>query len=307
MKKRLGLTATLLASGLLFGLSVSHANTDESGARVVSLGQGTAVRVSGSGDWATVTGEKRVHQGDFVRAGQQGAILHFDGTVVRAAAGAELRIVSTDEGKAGLDVKSGRILSRSSKGQSIKVTAPNGAGAGTSGGTFSLDVDGSHTRIKVVEGDAKVEGVDLSSPNFPNLKIADSTHAAAPLELVALGPEGVAGHVRQLSDGSFVLEAKKGGNTYVIKITKDTKIIYKDSKQPAELREGLDVTVYGNLEGSEVAAVEVHVDRDDVAGFDVDPVFYAGGAGLLGAIIILINNGGDPVEGPPGVPPPASP
>lgn len=69
----------------------------------------------------------------------------------------------------------------------------------------------------------------------------------------------------------------------------------------------MDVTVYGDLEGSEVLAVEVHVDRDDVVGWDVDPIYYAGGAGLLGALIILISNGGDPVEGPPGPPIPGSP
>lgn len=216
MKKQLGLTAALLAAGLSLSLSASHANTEETGARVRSLGQGTAVRTVGSGDWATVTGEKALREGDFVRSGQHGAIVHFDGSVVRAAADSEFRIVSTADGKASIDVKRGRVLTRSSKGQQLSVTAPNGAGASTTGGTFSVSVDEHNTRVKVVDGAAKVEGQDLSSPNFPALEIADSTNAAAPLELVALGAKGTQGFVRQLTDGSFVLEAKEGGKTYKI-------------------------------------------------------------------------------------------
>lgn len=306
MKKQLGLTAALLAAGLSLSLGTSHANTEETGARVRSLGQGTAVRAVGSGDWVTVTGEKSIQQGDFVRSGQQGAIVHFDGSVVRAAADSEFRIVSTENGKASIDVKRGRVLTRSSKGQQLSVTAPNGAGASSTGGTFSVNVDEHNTRVKVVDGAAKVQGQDLSSPNFPALEIADSTNAAAPLELIAMGPEGTQGHVRQLTDDGFILEGKDG-KTYKIVLDKNTKVLYKDSKEPAELREGLDVTVYGDLEGSEALAVEIHIDRDDVAGWDVDPIYYAGGAGLLGALIILISNGGDPVEGPTGPPIPGSP
>lgn len=185
-----GLLSIALLSGFLT-LSTAHAGAADEPTLQVSVLQGTVL-------------EKSVHQTEWSRvervlpatgtwlkteAGSSAVVELPDRTQLRLGESTQLQVTSIASGTLACRVEQGRVFAAIDGKSVVTVDAPHASVTARSG-SFILDVSGSQAKLRVLDGNAQLNGPSVHYPQFRPLPAVASLNVPAGLDAVALDAAG---------------------------------------------------------------------------------------------------------------------